>query len=488
MPFKPIRFGKECLATVGAVVFLSFFGPVWAQTTTRTDISLTVSHTGQGSVVSTPAGITCGSTCVANFAKGTSVVLIANPAAGHEFIGWKGSVDGICSNADTGEGSSTGTGNDAICIVRMVQDSEDDLPLVVTALFVPTAASMVTLNVTNRGDGTIISEPAGIDCGGICSASYNRHPEPQKVTLRAKPGKGEVFTGWVGYPCATPKGLTCDVTMDRNVSITATFGNTSSSDTVATLTVRNSGGGHVSSSPQGILCGTACSTKFEVGKTVTLTAMPAVGHRWVGWSMDACPTSNGPDYCIVTMTSDRSVSATFVPETCETRNFSATENRVLDAYISYYGRVASAGELSWWADRMDVQGGGNIQFIIQGFGVSDEYTRRFGNKTNDALVDNLYNQMYARHAEPAGLNWYVTELATGRKTLASIALAILDGTDGVDAPVLDNRRKVARHFAFKTAGRRSILTEGQMADILSKVTADYASANEACNALSDSIR
>ena len=72
------------------------------------------------------------------------------------------------------------------------------------------------------------------------------------------------------------------------------------------------GSGTVSSSPAGIACGTACDARFDRNTTVTLTATPASGSVFGGWSGGGC-SGTGP--CTVTMSSDQTVTATFVPIT-----------------------------------------------------------------------------------------------------------------------------------------------------------------------------
>ncbi len=85
-----------------------------------------------------------------------------------------------------------------------------------------------------------------------------------------------------------------------------------------TLAVAGSGtgSGTVTSSPSGISCtitaGTpsgTCSASYAAGTSVTLTATPAPGHTFTGWSGPCSGT--GP--CTVTMTQDRSVTAGFEP-------------------------------------------------------------------------------------------------------------------------------------------------------------------------------
>jgi uncharacterized protein (TIGR03382 family) len=63
-------------------------------TTYRLGRTLTVARTGAGSVTSSPAGVSCGSTCSAYFADGETVALTAVPDAGMMFTGWTGGCTG----------------------------------------------------------------------------------------------------------------------------------------------------------------------------------------------------------------------------------------------------------------------------------------------------------------------------------------------------------------------------------------------------------
>jgi Putative Ig domain/Divergent InlB B-repeat domain len=78
----------------------------------------------------------------------------------------------------------------------------------------------------------------------------------------------------------------------------------------STLTVQKSGTGTgtVTSNPSGINCGSSCSRSFSNGTTVTLTATPAAGSIFAGWSGGGC---TGTGTCTTTITSNRTVIATF---------------------------------------------------------------------------------------------------------------------------------------------------------------------------------
>jgi Tol biopolymer transport system component len=73
--------------------------PSWAAGA-AVERTVTVSKvgTGSGTVISSPTGIDCGSTCSAQFAGGASVTLTATAEAGSEFVGWSG---GGCSGTGT---------------------------------------------------------------------------------------------------------------------------------------------------------------------------------------------------------------------------------------------------------------------------------------------------------------------------------------------------------------------------------------------------
>ncbi len=74
-----------------------------------------------------------------------------------------------------------------------------------------------------------------------------------------------------------------------------------------TVARAGAGAGTVTSSAGGILCGASCETRLPGGVTVTLTAAPATGSTFAGWGGDCV----GTGACVVTMTADRAVTATF---------------------------------------------------------------------------------------------------------------------------------------------------------------------------------
>ena len=77
-----------------------------------------------------------------------------------------------------------------------------------------------------------------------------------------------------------------------------------------TLTVSRagSGSGNVSSSPAGVDCGASCQQSFGAGTQVSLTATPAAGSSFAGWSGSGCAATGA---CRITLGQDTSVTASF---------------------------------------------------------------------------------------------------------------------------------------------------------------------------------
>jgi len=77
---------------------------------------------------------------------------------------------------------------------------------------------------------------------------------------------------------------------------------------VLNVTKTGTGSGTVTSSPNGINCGTACSSSFQ-DSSVTLTASPASNSIFLGWT--GCDTVRNTTECLVSVTAARNVAAKF---------------------------------------------------------------------------------------------------------------------------------------------------------------------------------
>jgi hypothetical protein len=158
----------------------------------------------------------------------------------------------------------------------------------------------LTISKPGAGQGTVTSSPLGINCGSTCSAKFT---QDAAVTLTAASATGSVFSGWSGACSGTGP---CKVTMKDNTAISANF--TSN----FYLSILKTGNGTVKSAPAGVNCGTVCSTYYAPGTVVTLTATPAPGQLFAGWSGGGC--SGTAMTCVITVNGNTTISADFAPQ------------------------------------------------------------------------------------------------------------------------------------------------------------------------------
>jgi hypothetical protein len=157
---------------------------------------------------------------------------------------------------------------------------------------VPTSLFPLTVTIVGSEYGSVISSPAGINCGSDCSEEYVALTQ---VTLSAVTNESVEFQGYSG-DCSTL--LNCMLTMDQAKNVTATFRPYVS--VFVTLFTGASAGhgpyGEVSySPPYGANCVTSlwysptnCPVvRFYPGQKVTLTATATSGV-FTGWQSDIC--------------------------------------------------------------------------------------------------------------------------------------------------------------------------------------------------------
>ncbi len=241
-----------------------------------------IRRVGEGAVRSAPiATLDCGPTCVAEFDEGAVVQLVASPAPGYEFVGFR-------------EPSCVGTGPCTITV---------DGPKTIVATFVESPFSLrVTRDGT--GSGTVVSRPSGIGCGGTCSALFAPRTA---VSLEAVPDPGSVFVGYSG-DCSGPR---CEVVMDAPRGVTATFaiGYPLNISFAPLGPVGEEGSGTVTIDPLDLTCpsGSECENTIAADTTVTLRPVADDGFVFSHWSGDCMRSAP----CTITMSRARNVTAHF---------------------------------------------------------------------------------------------------------------------------------------------------------------------------------
>lgn len=249
----------------------------------RVALAVSVTGTGDGSITSTPPAINCtrgGGTCEALLDPGTTVTLSANPVAGSVFTGWSGAA--VACNVNLS------------CTISIAQAT------IVGARFMP----LVALTVANSGNGTITSNPIGIDCGNLCIAQFAMG---SVVRMTATAASGFVFSGWSGAAQACGNNVLCDITINNPVVASASF-----VPAAQQVSINRIGSGRVLSTPAGIDCGAMCSADFTIGSSITLHAsdIQGSGFQFQSWSGDAAVCGSNP-MCTLLVSRALNITVTF---------------------------------------------------------------------------------------------------------------------------------------------------------------------------------
>ena len=121
-------------------------------------------------------------------------------------------------------------------------------------------------------------------------------------------------------------------------------------------------------------------------------------------------------------------------------------------YVAYFNRPADPTGLTHWEAQLGSAPATQAQLTAlagSGFSGSAEYAALYAGQSNAQIVNNLYNNLFGRLAEPAGLTHWVDRLQAGTETFASIALQLTFSAQGTDATAIANKLSASK--AFTTA-------------------------------------
>ncbi|MFO7661450.1 MAG: InlB B-repeat-containing protein [Chloroflexota bacterium] len=140
------------------------------------------------------------------------------------------------------------------------------------------------LTLLTNGSGTVQATPQ--------KSNYNCN---ESVTLQAIPAAGQQFVSWSGDVSGTKNPTT--VVMNASKQVTANF----APQTGYVVNVTVNGSGTVTKSPD--------KPSYNLGESVTLTAVPAAGYGFSGWSGDLTGNVNP---VVINVTSNQAITANFI--------------------------------------------------------------------------------------------------------------------------------------------------------------------------------
>lgn len=130
-----------------------------------------------------------------------------------------------------------------------------------------------------------------------------------------------------------------------------------------------------------------------------------------------------------------------------------SKEQIVDLYVAYFGRPPDYGGMNWYLSQPNA----TIDSVAQAFSDSPESKALYGNTFGAAQVDAIYMNVFNRHAEPAGVNYWTGEVNAGHISPAKAAWAILVGGQGNDGISVNNKRLMATAWfdSLNTSARRT---------------------------------
>jgi hypothetical protein len=114
-------------------------------------------------------------------------------------------------------------------------------------------------------------------------------------------------------------------------------------------------------------------------------------------------------------------------------------------YVAYFNRPADPAGLAFWSAAL-AGNSGAYDGIARDFARSQEYMAGFSGMTNRTAIDVVYQHLFGRNAEQAGVDYWASLLDRKTLTIDTIIAAMAQGAQGTDKIVLDGRVAVATAF------------------------------------------
>jgi Ca2+-binding RTX toxin-like protein len=177
------------------------------------------------------------------------------------------------------------------------------------------AEASTIFQVELKGDGSgRVEGPGYLSCPGVCVADLEEwflNSSQSAATLDASANPGSIFAGWGGNCILWGTNPTCESPQFAGTrTVTARFERLSIL-TTTTLTVSVAGTGSGGVSGPGIACPSDCAQGYLNNSVVALSATPAAGSAFAGWS-GAC--SGTAPSCTLTTSGAKSATATFTAD------------------------------------------------------------------------------------------------------------------------------------------------------------------------------
>ncbi len=120
-------------------------------------------------------------------------------------------------------------------------------------------------------------------------------------------------------------------------------------------------------------------------------------------------------------------------------------NEVQKLYVAYFSRPADPAGLTYWANVLQTNPSG-YQTMSANFSTSNEYKAVYAGMDNRAVVAEVYDNLFGRQAEAAGVNYWADLLDRKQISIDNVVTQIAAGSQNNDRVVYNGKVAVATSF------------------------------------------
>lgn len=126
---------------------------------------------------------------------------------------------------------------------------------------------------------------------------------------------------------------------------------------------------------------------------------------------------------------------------------SQVDQQVQELYVAYFARPGDPAGDAFWSEALDGNPANpHLADISAAFALSAEYRSMYGQSTNALKVAAVYQNLFSRTAETAGVNYWADLMSNGTLTLDNVVTAIASGAQTTDLYAYRAKVSVARAF------------------------------------------
>ncbi|MEA3491310.1 MAG: C10 family peptidase, partial [Campylobacterota bacterium] len=135
-------------------------------------------------------------------------------------------------------------------------------------------------------------------------------------------------------------------------------------------------------------------------------------------------------------------------------HFSERKLEIVELYVATFGRASDAAGVEYWADSLLT-----INQIAESFYYQPETQEKYPpGTTYEEFVDTVYLNLFNRLPDPAGRDYWVAALSSGKIKASLFILALINGAQDTDAVILANKTSVGEYYAFNELNDAALAT------------------------------